>query len=61
MRLSNPLPGRVGFGSTTGLLSAGDRRLSERVIAEVDQEVQVSWGAMGDRVRRRDREGHVLS
>lgn len=32
---------RVGFGSTTGLLSPGNRQLSEKVMADVDQEVQV--------------------
>ncbi|CAM9552391.1 unnamed protein product [Ectocarpus sp. 12 AP-2014] len=30
----------VGFGSTTGLLSPGHRQLSEKVMAEIDQEVQ---------------------
>ncbi|CAM9178535.1 unnamed protein product [Pylaiella littoralis] len=30
----------VGFGSTTGLLSPGNRQLSEKVMADVDQEVQ---------------------
>lgn len=33
---------RIGFGSATGLLSPGDRRMSERVLAEIDQEVQVT-------------------
>ena len=32
---------RVGFGDGTGLLSPGSRQLSEKVMAEVDREVQV--------------------
>ncbi|CAN0408928.1 unnamed protein product [Ectocarpus sp. 12 AP-2014] len=36
----SPCVFRVGFGSTTGLLSPGHRQLSEKVMAEIDQEVQ---------------------
>lgn len=35
------LPRRVGFGSSTGLLSPGNRPLSEIVMAKIDEEVQV--------------------